>query len=271
MLKHKKMIKFFLIVILNLFLLTSCKSQKPKNQLELQEEIIEKYLTNQASKYRLCSRERDEEIDKGLKIDSTIAYLWQQKAMPLFKQGKYEIGMDYLNKAVKYDTNRWQDYRAFIKCIFAKTYYDAIIDFESCKKRMGNSYVMDHSYDFYISLSYLQLNKFKKAEEILNNDIKSLRTTKGDDWVHHLDLFYFGITKLEQKKYKEAIEVFDSALKKYPQFSDAQYYKTICLKALGHKDQAELLLKSAKINAKKGYTINEDNVIYERYPYQVKW
>tara|TARA_B100000809_G_C14958000_1_gene466313 strand:- start:56 stop:775 length:720 start_codon:yes stop_codon:yes gene_type:complete len=235
------------------------------------DDIIEKHFTKGALKHRLYSREREEEIDKGLKVDSTIAYLWQQKAMPLFKQGKYEIGMTYIDKVVKYDRQNYQDYRAFIKCIFAKTYQDAITDFEDCKKRNGNNYVMDHSYDFHIALSYLQLNQFKKAEKIFRKDIESLSAAKGDDWVHHLDLFYYGISKFEQKNHEEAIKVFDLALNKYPEFSDVQYYKAISLSKLDHMEQAKELIKKAKENAKNGFTINEDNVIYEKYPYQVRW
>src|SRR5690606_27741640 len=90
-----------------------------------------------------------------------------QKAMPYFKAKKYEIGMSLINKAVMYDPQRWQPYQAFIKCIFAKTYKEAIIDFQDCKKKWGNNYVMDHTFDFYIALSYLQLNEFRKAELLL--------------------------------------------------------------------------------------------------------
>ncbi len=53
--------------------------------------------------------------------------------MPYFKARKYEIGMTYIDKAVKLDDKRWQPYRAFIKCIFAKTYKAAIEDFEVCE------------------------------------------------------------------------------------------------------------------------------------------
>lgn len=93
--------------------------------------------------------------------------------MPLSKQGKYEIGMTYIDKAVIYDRLRYQDYRAFIKCIFAKTYRVAIKDFEDYKDRFGDGYVMDHTYDFHIAPSYLQLNEFEKAEEILKLTTKN--------------------------------------------------------------------------------------------------
>ena len=109
-----------------------------KDQIAIQQEIIEQYHENGATKYHYNSKEWQEELDKGLAIDSTVAYLWQKKAMPYFKAGKYEVGMEYIDKAVYYKRERWQDYRAFIKCIFAKTYREAILDFEDCKKRYGN-------------------------------------------------------------------------------------------------------------------------------------
>ena len=236
-----------------------------------QDSIIDKYLKNGAWRYWVYSQEWQSEVDKGLAQDSTIAYLWQQKAMPLIKQGKYEIGLEYIDKAVKYDREEWQDYRAFTKCIFAKTYREAIIDFKDCKKRYGNAYVMDHSYDFYIGLSHLQLNEFEQAEKVFKMDFDRVIADKGKDWLHHLDLFYFGISKYELRKYQEAIEIFDMALEIYPEFSDVQAYKAICLSKFGRKEEAIELDKLAELNGKAGNTINEDNVIYEKYPYQMQW
>lgn len=238
---------------------------------EHQDSIINKYLKNGAWKYWVYSQEWQDEVDKGLAADSTIAYLWQQKAMPLIKQGKYEIGLEYLDQAVKYDRQQWQDYRAFTKCIFAKRYREAIEDFKDCKKRYGNGYVMDHSYDFYIGLSHLQLNEFRQAEKIFKQDFDNVIAEKGQDWLHHLDLFYFGISKYELRKYQEAIEIFDMALEFYSKFSDVQAYKAICLGKLGRKEEAMELDRQAELNGKAGNTINEDNVIYERYPYQMRW
>lgn len=169
-----------------LFTLTSCLEKAassenvkklilvpPAANKEQQEAIIEEHLRNGARKYHLYSQEWQEEIDKGLAKDSTIAYLWQQKAMPLFKQNKHEAGMEFLDKAVFYAPERYLDYRAVIKCIFARRYSDAITDFQEYKRRFGNGYVMDHSYDFYIGLSLLQLNKFKEAEAIFEEDYHS--------------------------------------------------------------------------------------------------
>ncbi len=247
-------------------------SIQPQHGKEHQDSIIKEHLENGAWKTGLYSKEWQEEIDKGLMKDSTIAYLWQQKAMPLFKQGKYELGMKYLDQAVKYDTDgQWQEYRAFMKCIFSKRYLEAIVDFEECKQKYGNRIVMDHSYNFYIALCYIQLNRYLDAEELLQEEINQQLQNQGEEWVHHLDLFYLGISRYEQGKYKSAIIAFDKALHQYPQFSDALYYKANCMGRLGYTEEAKRLNKQANTLGKQGYTINEDNSLYERYPYQVRW
>lgn len=243
----------------------------PISSPEQQAAIIEEYHTNGALKHHIYSPEWHEALDQGLAKDSTIAYLWQQKAMPLFKQGKYELGMEHIDQAVRYNPRRYLDYRAFIKCIFAKTYREAIKDFERYKAQFGYGYVMDHSYDFYIALCKIQLNEFAEAEAILTHDLNLFVEKEGADVVHHLDVFYLGISQYEQKKYSEAIESFDWALDLYEEFSDVQYYKAVCLNRLGQTEAARELYKLAQANAEKGYTINEDNAIYERYPYQKRW
>ncbi|MXN92063.1 tetratricopeptide repeat protein [Flavobacterium sp. Sd200] len=232
--------------------------------------IIEEYATNCAQKHPLYSNEWQECLDAGLKKDSTIAYLWQQKAMPLFKQRKYELGMSFIDRAVQYDRNEYQDYRAFIKCIFSKQYQEAINDFTDCKNRYGNRFVMDHNYDFYISLCLLQLNRFAEAEILLKQYVNDM-SKKGEEWVHATALFYYGVAVMEQKRYDEAIGIFDRALKNYAEFSDVKYYKAMCYFYSGKKDEASDWYKQAQADFKNGYTINEDNVVYETYPYQVLW
>ena len=158
-----------------------------------------------------------------------------------------------------------------MQCIFSKSYSSAITEFEKCIDYFGNGIVMDHSFQFYIALSKLQLNQFEEAESILIEDIDNLTRSKNWDWVHHLDLFYLGITQLEQTKYGLAIETFDDCLDKYPRFSDAKLYKSKALRYLGDTIAADHLMKEAELNFLAGYTINEDNEVYEKYPYQVNW
>jgi tetratricopeptide (TPR) repeat protein len=243
-------------------------AQSSITDFDKKEKIIETYLRNGAWKFHMYSDEWQQKIDEGLQEDSTIAYLWQQKAMPLYKQKRYEEGLPFLNKAVRYDRERYLDYRGFMKCIFSKDYAGALEDFSFCLKERGNSYVMDHSYKFYSALCLLQLKQYAKAEALLIEDTEHVRKTRGETWVHHLDLLYLGITQLQMKKFKESALTFDKTLKLYPQFSEAHYYKALAQKSLDDPDHVNTL-KIAKSFFEQGHTINEDNAIYEKYPYQL--
>ena len=260
-----------IILGFNLFFTLLSFGQVSKNKA--QDEIVTQYLDSCAYKhnYGFEMSEWQNCIDEGLKKDSTIAYLWQQKAMPYFKCKKYEVGMPYLDKAVLYDKERWLSYRAFMKCIFSHNYKAAIVDFDEAIKLYGNSYVMDHSFNFYKALCYLQLNEYEKAENLLDDYVNDIYKNR-QQLEHPTAYFYQGIAKYELKKWDEAIAIFDKALKIYPEFSDAKYYKAICwLKQGKSRDDAIALVEVARKDAAKGFSINEDNTIYETYPYQKKF
>lgn len=234
-----------------------------------QEEIIETYATNKAHTYNYIYnlKEWQEALDEGLAQDSTIAYLWQQKAMPYFKSRKYEVGMDYIDQAVKYDPERYLSYRAFIKCVFAKTYREAIADFETCIAHWGDRYEMDHTYSFYIGLSYLQLNEWDKAEAYIQRAVAKQKEVFPD--VHHLELFYLGIIAYERERFEEAITYFDQAVVNYKEFSDAYYYKALSQMKSNQMEAAQQTGDIFMEYNLKGFSINEANAIYERYPYQI--
>jgi len=229
---------------------------------------IKRYLdtVNSAPVY---SQKRQHYIDSVLAIAPWRAHLWQQKAMPLYKQKKYEAGSPYLDSAVKYDVRSYIDYRAFMKCIFQKSYTSAIHDFWAAKTIIGDGDVMDHTYDFYIGLSYLQLDQFDSAEYYLVKTTRWQREKIGPHYVHPLDLFYLAIVYYEKENYPLAQQTLDSALALYPNFSDAKYYKAMCYYRSGNAVEAKNQLKAAAADFRQGYTMNEDNAIYEAYPYQV--
>ena len=255
-----------LITVIVFFILPLLSNAQTKTQ----QALIDGYLENCGNKLYYHAPEWQECLDRMLEKDSTVAYFWQQKAMPYFKAKKYEVGMALQDKAVKYDIKQLP-YRGFIKCIFAKTYHEAIADFEKSIELFGNGYEMDHTYNFYIAVSCLQLNQFERAEKILEKELKNTIDKNGNDNAHHLDLFYYGISKLEQKKWQDALDIFDRALKIYPQFSDVKFYKMICLSRLGKSDETQKVYDEARADFKAGYTINEDNVVYEHYPYQITY
>jgi tetratricopeptide (TPR) repeat protein len=221
--------------------------------------------------YSLGSAKHQLYLDSALRIMPTNAYYWQQKSMPLYKAGKYEVGSPFLDSAVKYDPEQWLEYRGFMKCIFEKNYKVALADLRKAKIKYGSKRaVMDHPYDFYIGLCHLQLNRPDSAEQYVTACIEDALKTRGEKWVHYNHLFYQGVIRFERENYRQAIESFDKTLALYPGFSDAEYYKALCLFELGQVQDAYALMRKANDDHRQGYSMNEDNCKYEFYPYQVR-
>ena len=108
------------------------------------------------------------------------------------------------------------------------------------------------------------------AEYLIVKTIEEEKKSRSDEtWIHHLHWFYLGIVFFEKENNEKAIEYFDKCLKLNPNFSDAKYYKAICLENLGKEKEALGLMLEAGKDFDRGYTINEDNAIYEMYPYQI--
>lgn len=219
----------------------------------------------------LHSLEHQQFLDSALAIQPDNGWLWQQKAMPLYKARKYQLGKPFLEKAVEHDPKKWLDYSAFMKCIFSKDYLKSISEFMRAKKDYGDGYVMDHTYNFYIGLDYLQLNQFSKAKEflLLSKEQQFIDFPKDppQEACHYLDWYYLGIADFELGNYQEAIESFNMSLMVYENFADALYFKGRSMTKLGNVEEGVKWEKQAFENGDN--TINEDNVIYEIYPYQV--
>jgi len=263
--------KIFVLIIFSLFSI-GCKEQvKDIANNNKQDDIIEKYLNNGAWNHHYLTKEWDAWINKGIQEDSTIAYLWQQKALPFWKQKKYQLAITYYNKAVDFDRQHWLSRLAFLKCIFAKDYNGALDDLIAYIKEYGSTYEQDHTLEFYMGICYLQLNQFDNALKILQENVETQEDEHGANWVHFLDRYYLAIAYYERNNYTMAISELDKVLKEYPNFSDAQYYKSICLNYLGEKENAKTLMIEGKSNFEKGNTFNEDSNLYENYPYQLTW
>ncbi len=236
-----------------------------------QQAILHKYLDSGAYRYHYTLQGWSDHVDKGLEQDSTIALLWQMKALPYWKTGKYERALACYDKAVQYDRRSYLSRRGFLKCIFQKQYASALEDLETAEREFGRDYQNDHSCQFYIALCHLQLGHYKQAETVLKSEFDKTITARGETWIHFLELFYMGLIHYEQLDYTTAVQYLDKALVQYPRFSDARYYKGLCYLQQGDMSQAQTLMLAAKADSEKGYTINEDDSFYERYPYQVNW
>lgn len=246
-------------------LLLSQDVTKIKNLDNLQKERFFN-LVNKDSKTIPFLNEHQLYLDSIISIIPEDPFYWQQKAMPLFKQKKYELGMKYLNRAIEYDTtNHYKEYRAFIKCIFQKNYTKSLDEFLDLTKINGDAIVMDHTYSFWIGLCYLQLNEFQLSKKSIE---KSIAFGKVNNYINPYELFYLGITEFEMGNYNEAIKNLDISINEYKNFADAKYYKALSLAKIGKETDAKALFLESKSDFKNGFTFNEGNSLYEQFPYQ---
>ncbi len=207
-------------------------------------------------------------LESAIKVYPDDAELWREVATSHFKAGEYAPAIRYINKAVELDPKTWLGYRAFMKCIFMKDYANAIQDFKQALTLKNGYYQMDHTYHFYIAISYLKISQLDSADYYMAQSLK-IQMPDGKGSGHHLDWLYWGLIKHQQKDYGKAIEYYDKSLGLFSQFPDPLYYKALILrKKKKHKEANELLEKAEKA-LKQGYKINEDNEVYVNYPFQI--
>ncbi|MGE8528020.1 tetratricopeptide repeat protein [Chryseobacterium rhizosphaerae] len=258
--------KTFLLFVLFPVILFSQTSTMMKNLDDTQKKILLN-LVKEDAKVSIFSIQHQQYLDSILIILPKEAFFWQQKAMPLFKQKKYELGMVYLNKAVELDkTNHYKEYRAFIKCVFQKNYTEALNEFKALSEENENGVIMDHPYTFWMALCYLQLNQFDVSKRYME---KAVVFGKKYNEVNPYEMFYLGVIEYEKGNYQEAIKNLDISLKYYKDFADAKYYKALSLARTDKKEEAGKLLLESKENFETGKSFNEGNSLYETFPYQV--
>jgi len=259
-----------LIFVLVSLSLSSFAQKKEAIQELTNDEIVTRFVKNGAWRYPFTWPERDVYIDSAIQLKPDFAYLYEQKALPYFRQGKYEVAIEILDKAVALDIRSFIDYRAYMKCIYGSRHKEAILDFVEAKKLKGEKgNVLDHSYDFYLGLCHIQLNEYDKAIEFLKKSIQNTEKTNGASWVHWLDYLYAGIAFQQLQNHEEAIAYFDKSIENHKNFSDAKYYKVISLYKLKKYSEAKSLLLECDFDFKAGYSMSTSNSIFDRYPYQI--
>lgn len=229
------------------------------------------YFEKYGHQHSYNSLEWQTSADSALMIDPKCAYVWQQKAMPYLKNGDFGNWVKYINKATEYDPKKWLSYRAFCRMIFIKDYETALKDFEEAEKYNKNDieYVMDHTYDFYKGLCYLETNRLDLAKKHLQKSVDYQLNARGEAWTHYVDLFYLGMVNHLMSDDSRALYYLDKSLKQFAQFPDANYYKALILKSLHRPSEALEHLLAAQQSIKQGYRMNEDNEIYSNYPLQI--
>ncbi len=231
----------------------------------------EAYLDSAYQKFSIYELEGQRKADTALRIDPTYAAPWQQKAMPHLKNGDFPHWIELIDKAVALDSDHWLEYRAFCKIIFMKDYDGGLRDIKNAQKRAPNAalFVMDHSYEYWQSLCYMETGRLDSALFCMQKSVDQQVKARGLDWTHYGDLFYLGVLNFDKGNLDKAQYYLDMSLKNYPQFPDALYYKTLVLNQLDKKGEAFESFSRLVSAREKRFRMNEDNEVYSNYPRQI--
>lgn len=198
-----------------------------------------------------------------------MAVAYREKAIPLIKDGKFAEAFALEDKAVALDPKQWLAYRGFLKCIFAKDYEGALLDFRRADQLTPNGLEMDHTYAFFEGLCYLELGRYPQAAAAFGQDMRQQRGPDGKRSIHFNTQFYVGVLRYKMKQYALADKHLSQCLSAYPQHPDANYYLALVHRAQGHELLAQQHLTLARQALAKGYQLNEDNIYYANYPHQI--
>lgn len=234
-----------------------------------QDSLVARYIDRGAQKFSYNDPRWTQCCDSLIAICPDIAIAYQQKAVPLIKDGKYAEAFALENKAASLDPPRWLAYRGFLKCIFTKDYEGAILDFQGAARLNPAGREMDHTYPFFEGVSNLELKKYALAETDFKRDRALQQGPAGKGEVHFNSWFYAGVLAFELKNYAQAKAYLQQCLRQYANHPDANYYLGLTYRRLGDKPLASQHLRTAGQALAKGYRLNEDNIYYANYPHQI--
>ena len=207
--------------------------------------------------------------DSLIAICPNIAIAYQHKAVPLVKDGKWEEAFALENKAVELDPQVWLPYRGYLKVIKTKDYEGGLADFQLAARRTANGREMDHTYPFFEGLCHLKMGNYALAERDFKRDMALQKSSVAEADIHFNSFFYTGILYWKMKNYALAEQHLLQCLKQYAQHPDANYYLGLTYRAQKRETEARQRLTFAQQCLTKGYRLNEDNIVYENYPYQI--
>ncbi len=268
----KRLLIVFLSYVIS-GLMGGCKSQQTLVgqcfDKKYEDSIVHKYLETLAWEKGYNHADWGLYCDTVIALCPNIAEAYREKAIPHIKYGNYAVAMPLEDKAVALNQGQWLDYRGFLKVIFTKDYAGAIIDFENSEKNKPFGGLMDHTYSFYLALSYTGLKDFNQAIVHLKKDSSTQKMQNKKNDIHFNTLLYFGIAYYQLNNYTTANYYLAACLQQYNNHPDALYYIGSSNYKLNKKKEATTHLKASLAAIKAGYSMNEDNEAYCNYPYQI--
>jgi tetratricopeptide (TPR) repeat protein len=257
-------------VLLTIFLLstrptawaqTDCSSQR------VQDSLFQVY-AHKARTFGVDNPAWDAAFDELLAICPSISEAYQEKGIRQMFLGDLPKMIAYNDTAVALDPKRWLAYRGYLHCMHTQDYQKAITDLLAAEELTPNAFTMDHTFSFFIALSYMESGNYQEAEKYFLKDIAQQKRGEGRNDIHFNSLLYFGILYYLMNEFDQAERRLNECLQLYEMHPMANYYMAMTMKITGNQRQ-NTYFEKARQAMEDGYALNEPNMNHAKFPRQV--
>ncbi len=171
---------------------------------------------------------------------------YMEYSVRLNKEGDFENGFKYLNKAVELDPKSHLGYRGWIRLRKIRDYDKALIDFDQLDSLTPNfvDAPWGENIDFLRGECYFGKKQYQKAIELFNHSIKNQK----EDWADIHSFVYLGLCEYELGNYKKAITQFQRALKQTKSVPESYFGMAKAYQKLGQIEKAKENILKAENN-----------------------
>ncbi|BDW94107.1 hypothetical protein MACH07_29390 [Flagellimonas marinaquae] len=186
-----------------------------------------------------------------------------ERSVPFNKNGDYETGFSYLNRAVELNPLNHLGYRGYMKLRFLRDYNSALADFDRLDALTPE--VVDAPWgediDFLRGECYYGLGDYPKALKHFKQSI----TNQGAEWVDVQAFVYVGLCHYNMQNYNEAIGAFKTGIEQYGNTCEAYYGLAKTYLTMGDSINAQINLQKAQDNIQYKYSDGYKEYLNEIY------
>lgn len=269
------LLKYFpeALILSGLLLLPGCRAAQPfyqKTFTPTEKAQLAHTLTEGIGNYYQGSPATIFLLQEALCYDSTYADIWREIGVPYLKRGLITAFPSTYGKAADLDPVGWQGWRGYLYLYFYRDYRRALADFDATDTLTPNlvDYPQSMSVDYLRGICYLQLNDYEKALAYLDTHINYETERVGLKYLDAQAFLYKGIALLALERPEAAQAAFELGLMVEAGNADLLYWLAKTLLQRGQGAQAEILLREAMEQFKKG---KHNTTTYVEEFYQTYW
>jgi len=181
--------------------------------------------------------------ETAIEYDQDNSDAWMERSVSFNKAGDFEMGFEFLDKAVELKPSSHLGYRGWIRLRKMRDYDKALADFDRLDSLTPNfvDAPWGEDIDFLRGECYFGKKDYQKAIELFNRNIKNQK----EDWADIHSFVYLGLCEYELGNYRKAITEFQRAIRQTENVPESYFGMAKAYKNLGQIEKAkENILKA---------------------------